>query len=102
MRCYGALADSLSCCAARPTGDLASVIRQVRVDPLRSADPAELGGIFLRGRLGSGGMGIVYFGVSPEGEHVAVKTIREDHLDKTEALGRFDREVLAIEMVQGP
>jgi serine/threonine protein kinase len=74
----------------------------VRVEPLRSADPAELGGIFLRGRLGWGGMGIVYFGVSPEGEQVAVKTIREEHLDKSEALDRFEREILAIGMVQGP
>jgi eukaryotic-like serine/threonine-protein kinase len=96
------LADSLGCCISRPSGDLVSVVRQVRVDPLKPADPTELGGIDLRGRLGRGGMGTVYFGVTPDGDQVAVKMIREDHLDKSRVLGRFDRETLAIGMVQGP
>ena len=47
-------------------------------------------------------MGTVYYGVTPDGEQVAVKTIRADLLDKSEARGRFDREVVAIGMVQGP
>ena len=47
-------------------------------------------------------MGTVYYGVTPDGEEVAVKTIREDLIEQPEALGRFDREVLAIGMVQGP
>jgi eukaryotic-like serine/threonine-protein kinase len=72
------------------------------VDPLKPADPTELGGIALRGRLGWGGMGIVYYGITPDGEPVAVKMIREDLLDRSEARGRFDREGLAIGMVQGP
>jgi len=72
------------------------------VEPLKPADPAELGGIALRGRLGRGGMGTVYYGVTPDGEQVAVKMIREDLLEKSEARGRFDREGLAIGMVQGP
>ncbi len=72
------------------------------MEPLKPADPAELGGIVLRGRLGRGGMGTVYYGVTPDGEQVAVKMIREDLLEKSEARGRFDREGLAIGMVQGP
>jgi serine/threonine protein kinase len=72
------------------------------VEPLKPADPRELGGIALRGRLGRGGMGTVYYGVTPDGEPVAVKMIREDLLEKSEVLGRFDRETLAIEMVQSP
>ena len=72
------------------------------MEPLKPADPAELGGIALRGRLGRGGMGTVYYGVTPDGEQVAVKMIREDLLEKSEASGRFDREALAIGMVQGP
>ena len=47
-------------------------------------------------------MGTVYYGVTPDGEQVAVKMIREDLLEKSEARGRFDREGLAIGMVQGP
>jgi serine/threonine protein kinase len=72
------------------------------VEPLKPADPTELGGIALRGRLGAGGMGDVYYGVTPDGEPVAVKTIRADLLEKPEARGRFDREMLVIGMVQGP
>jgi serine/threonine protein kinase len=72
------------------------------VEPLKPADPTELGGIALRGRLGGGGMGTVYYGVTPDGEPVAVKTIRADLLEKPEATGRFDREMLVIGMVQGP
>jgi eukaryotic-like serine/threonine-protein kinase len=72
------------------------------VEPLKPSDPTELGGIALRGRLGQGGMGTVYFGVMPDGEQVAVKTIRDDLLQQSAVLGRFDREALAIGMVQGP
>jgi serine/threonine protein kinase len=76
--------------------------RQVRVEPLKPADPAELGGIELGGRLGRGGMGVVFYGVTPDGEQVAVKMIREELLERSEARGRFEREGLAIGMVQGP
>ena len=47
-------------------------------------------------------MGTVYYGVTPDGEQVALKMIREDLLERSEARGRFDREGLAIGMVQGP
>lgn len=72
------------------------------MESLKPADPAELGGIELRGRLGRGGMGVVFYGVTPDGEQVAVKMIREELLERSEARGRFDREGLAIGMVQGP
>src|SRR5205807_9609970 len=39
---------------------------------------------------------------TPDGEPVAVKVIREDLVERSEARGRFDREALAIGMVQGP
>ena len=57
----GALTAPLRC-TARSSGHLVPAIRQVRVEPLKPADPAELGGIALRGRLGRGGMGTVYYG----------------------------------------
>lgn len=72
------------------------------MEPLSRADPVELGGIALRGRLGQGGMGVVYFGVTPDGEPVAVKTIRAEALSKPVARSRFEREILALRMVQGP
>jgi eukaryotic-like serine/threonine-protein kinase len=70
--------------------------------PLKSGDPATLGGIALRGRLGEGGMGTVYFGVTPDGARVAVKTIRQDLTDNDEAKDRFDREIIVLGMVAGP
>jgi hypothetical protein len=72
------------------------------VDPLKPPDQLELGGIVLRGCLGRGAMGTVYYGIAPDGEQVAVKMIREDLPDSSEVLGRFDREAIAIGMVQGP
>jgi eukaryotic-like serine/threonine-protein kinase len=86
----------------RLPGDLVPATRQVRVESLKPTDPTELGGIALRGRLGNGGMGTVYYGVTLEGEQVAVKMIRADLLDKSGVLARFDREAVAIGMVQGP
>ncbi|WP_242893692.1 serine/threonine-protein kinase [Actinomadura litoris] len=46
------------------------------IRPLEPADPREVGGHRLLGRLGSGGMGTVYLGTDPvSGGRVAVKTI---------------------------
>ncbi|MEP6696913.1 MAG: protein kinase [Pseudonocardiales bacterium] len=42
---------------------------------LRPDDPAKLGPYELRGRLGAGGMGVVYLGFAPDGEAVAVKSL---------------------------
>jgi serine/threonine protein kinase len=70
--------------------------------PLKAGDPAKIGDIELRGRLGEGGMGTVYFGVTPDGDRVAVKTIRQDLTGNNEAKDRFDREILAVGMVAGP
>ena len=70
--------------------------------PLKSSDPGEIGDIALRGRLGEGGMGTVYFGVTADGNRVAVKMIREDLSANDEAKDRFDREILVLGMVAGP
>jgi eukaryotic-like serine/threonine-protein kinase len=100
----GGPANSLRC-TSQSSGDLvpASKLRQVYVDPLREpGDPTVLGGIALRGRLGEGGMGTVYYGVSPDGDEVAVKTIRDFYVERPALRNRFEREVEAMEMVQGP
>lgn len=70
--------------------------------PLEPSDPREIGGIELHGRLGQGGMGVVLFGVTPEAEQVAVKLIRDGLGSQNGIRERFDREVLALGMVQGP
>ncbi|SFN61956.1 Serine/threonine protein kinase [Actinomadura madurae] len=70
--------------------------------PLEPSDPRTIGGIELHGRLGEGGMGAVYFGVTPDAEQVAVKVIRDGMANQPTMRERFDREVLAMGMVQGP
>lgn len=47
-------------------------------------------------------MGTVYFGVTPDGDRVAVKTIRQDLIANDEARDRFERETLVLGMVTGP
>ncbi|WP_165978319.1 serine/threonine-protein kinase [Actinomadura darangshiensis] len=76
--------------------------RRVPMEPLEPSDPRTIGGIELHGRLGKGGMGEVYFGVTPDAEQVAVKVILDDMVGHDTVRERFDREVLAMGMVQGP
>lgn len=72
------------------------------MDPLDRSDPQRIGGITLRGRLGSGGMGRVFYGVTDDYEQVAVKIIREDLLGHAAVRARFAREIDALRTVQGP
>jgi serine/threonine protein kinase len=72
------------------------------VEPRKPGDPTDLGGIVLRGRLGEGGMGTVYYGVTSDGDEVAVKTISERWAGRPDLRSRFEREIEAMEMVQGP
>jgi eukaryotic-like serine/threonine-protein kinase len=72
------------------------------VNPLKKGDPTLIGGIALHGRLGEGGMGTVYFGVTSDGDRVALKTIRRDLTSNDEARDRFEREMLVLGMVAGP
>lgn len=69
---------------------------------LRSSDPTQVGDIRLSGRLGQGGMGTVYFGVTPAGDWVAVKMIRDELTSQSGVRARFDREIDILGMVQGP
>ncbi|QXJ21919.1 serine/threonine protein kinase [Actinomadura graeca] len=69
------------------------------VEPLRPEDPSEIGGYPVLARLGAGGMGQVYLGLTGSGRHIALKVIREDFEGPT-ALARFRREVETAERVR--
>ena len=71
------------------------------MEPLQVGDPDLIGRYRLIGRLGVGGMGRVYLGVTPEGRQAAVKVIRDDLADDTGFRARFRREVAAATAVAG-
>jgi eukaryotic-like serine/threonine-protein kinase len=52
-------------------------------------------------RLGAGGMGVVFLGVDPNGQQVAVKVLRPELADDPEFRVRFGREVTMLARVQG-
>jgi predicted Ser/Thr protein kinase len=70
-----------------------------RVSPLRSGDPARLGDYLLVGRLGAGGMGVVYLGQDTDGEYVAVKVVHAALASDPEYAARFRGEVRRAEQV---
>jgi serine/threonine protein kinase len=68
---------------------------------LAPGEPERIGPYRLRGRLGAGGMGQVYLGLSPGGRSVAVKVIRADLAQDAEFRARFRREVAVARTVSG-
>ncbi|XTZ13485.1 protein kinase domain-containing protein [Micromonospora echinospora] len=64
-----------------------------RVSPLRSTDPERMGDYLLVGRLGRGGMGMVYLAESDDGSYVAIKLIHPDLATDPEFARRFRGEV---------
>jgi hypothetical protein len=71
------------------------------VEDLQPGDPPKIGPYRLVGRLGQGGMGQVFLGVSPGGRPVAVKAIRPDLAADPRFRARFGREVAAARRVSG-
>ncbi|GAA4185649.1 hypothetical protein GCM10022252_16360 [Streptosporangium oxazolinicum] len=66
---------------------------------LRPGDPEQVREYRLTARLGEGGQGTVYLGVSPTGARVAVKLLRADLAQDEEAMERFVREVSTTQRV---
>ncbi len=77
-----------------PTGQ-----RQIR--PLSASDPRAVGPYTLVGRLGVGGMGVVYLAQGRDGIQVALKVVRSEIADQPHFRGRFAREVQAAKAVSG-
>lgn len=73
-----------------------------RVLPLVDGDVAEIGPYRVLGRLGSGGMGIVYAAADRTGRRVAVKVVRAELADDPSFRARFRREVDLLRRVTGP
>ena len=68
---------------------------------LKPGDPQRIGPYRLVGRLGRGGMGDVFLGLSAGGRPVAVKVIRAELAADPEFRVRFAREVAAVRRVSG-
>ncbi|MFI7699945.1 serine/threonine-protein kinase [Nonomuraea sp. NPDC049480] len=63
------------------------------VRPLTVGDPVIFGRYLLLGRLGTGGMGVVYLAEHPQGGLVALKTPHAVHLNDATLRARFAEEV---------
>ncbi len=70
-------------------------------EPLEPGDPAQVGAYRLVGRLGTGGMGQVFLGLSRGGRRVAVKVLRPELGTDSDFRARFAREVAAARTVNG-
>jgi serine/threonine protein kinase len=70
--------------------------------PLRPSDPQNYGPYRLQGRLGSGGMGVVYLAFGPDNAPVALKVLQPYLAEDAEYRARFVREVNLARLVDSP
>lgn len=71
------------------------------MQPLKKADPSVIAGYRLLGRLGAGGMGVVYLARSAGGALAALKLIRAEHAADPGFRARFRREATTAETITG-
>lgn len=70
------------------------------VSPLTANDPREMGPYALTGRIGHGGMGVVYLGEDATGTKAAVKAILPELTSDPGFRARFEREIEAAKKVE--
>ena len=71
------------------------------LEKLRAKDPKKIGPYKLVGRIGSGGMGVVFLGTLGA-KQVAVKTVRSSFLDDPGLKSRFSREIDNLKKMNSP
>jgi serine/threonine protein kinase len=71
------------------------------MEHLKPGDPSRVGNYRLIGRLGEGGMGQVFLGLSPGGRQVAVKVIHPGYASGKQFRERFAREIESARRVGG-
>lgn len=71
------------------------------MDALLPSDPKKLGGWTLTGRLGAGGMGVVYMGYK-SGKNAAIKIILKSDKANPQARNRFKQEIQSLYLVKSP
>ncbi len=72
------------------------------MEPLRSSDPARIADHRLLGRLGAGGMGVVYLARTPGGALVALKVLLAEYAEEPGFKEQFRREVEVARRVDSP
>ncbi|WP_045560201.1 bifunctional serine/threonine-protein kinase/ABC transporter substrate-binding protein [Streptomyces sp. FxanaA7] len=72
------------------------------MERLRSSDPARIADHRLLGRLGAGGMGVVYLARTPAGSLVALKVLAAEYAEDAGFRERFRREVEVARRVDSP
>lgn len=73
----------------------------VATEDLHDDDPLRIGEVQLVGRLGEGGMGVVYLGRDAAGNAVAVKVVKEKFAEAADYRRRFADEVAAMRNLGG-